>query len=297
MHALSPAFMDALQSGFLADLRRKVVEDPDLDLEIRKDYLNIYFKGNSLLKLTEAHSPNGEPSRYLRDIHPKFLDETSNIPEVLTDHQTTEQFLQNVPTLKRNITIHGKQSRETEYEQLLIRANNGEDRNNSEYFIIDRQYAVGTDKRFDLLAVCWDRKGRRRGQKIPLCLMELKFALNRDIADVHEQLTRYHAAVTPQVAGIAEEAETVFRQKLALGLYRQSAERLAAMKTLTILRDPSRVQYILVLIDYNPHANTLNLARLARLPFASQIRLFRTGFAMWQSRVEGLESLVTPAAR
>ena len=296
MRALSPVFMDALQSGFLADLRRKVVEDPDLDLEIRKDYLNVYFKGNSLLKLTEARSHNGESPRYLLDIHPKFLNGTANIPEALTDHRTTEQFLQNISALKQNIIIHGKQSLESEYEQLLIRANNAEERNNSEYFIIDRQYAVGNE-RFDLLAVCWDRKGRRRGQEVPLCLMELKFALNPDIADIHEQLTRYYDAVTPRVAGMAEEAERVFGQKLALGLYRQSAERLAAMKTLTILRDLSRVQFILVLIDYNPHAKTLNLARLAKLPFAGQVKLFWTGFAMWQNRLEQLETVATPAAR
>jgi len=297
MRKLSDAFMADLQSGFLMDLPRAVIKDPDLNLEIREHYLSIYYKGNSLLKLKEAHGPHVGLARYLREIHPKFLTDDVKVPEVFEDLRTTQQFVKSIPALKRNIVAvtHGKQSLETEYEQLLIRANNFEARNNSEYFLIDRQYVVGTE-RFDLIGICWERRHRRRGQEVPLCLMELKFALNPDIADVHDQLARYYDAVTTRVPRIAEEVEVVFRQKLALGLYRQSPERATAMETLTISRGLSQVKFILVLIDYNPYSRILDVGKLVQLPFAGQVEVFRAGFAMWKQHVKPLTEFARSTA-
>ena len=142
------------------------------------------------------------------------------------------KFLKNIPLLKENVVIHGKHSLEIEYEQMIIRANNFEPRNNSEYFIIDRQYVIGK-QRFDLAGIFWDRKARRKGQEVDLCFIEVKFALNQDISEVHNQLKGYYEAIRPRAKNIAEEGETIFRQKLELGLYNQSAERIEAMKTLS----------------------------------------------------------------
>jgi hypothetical protein len=41
-------------------------------------------------------------------------------------------------------------------------------------------------------------------------------------------------------------------------------------------------------VDYNPNSSLLDLSRLAALPFASQIRVFSAGFAMWQQNVTPL---------
>ncbi len=49
MHGLSPSFMADLQSGLLLGMLQQVRADKDLDLHIRDNYLNIYYKGNSLL--------------------------------------------------------------------------------------------------------------------------------------------------------------------------------------------------------------------------------------------------------
>ena len=61
---------------------------------------------------------------------------------------------------------------------MIIRANNYEPRNNSEYYIIDRQITAGDAGRFDLTGIYWARGKRRKGQEVSLCLMEVKFALN-----------------------------------------------------------------------------------------------------------------------
>jgi hypothetical protein len=134
------------------------------------------------------------------------------------------------------------------------------------------------------------RCGRRKYQEVSLCLFEVKFSLNSDLNEVHNQLTRYYEALKPLTGSFAEECETVFRQKLELGLYDQSSDRLEAMKTLKISRELSDFQFILVLVDYNPNSVQLDLRQLENLPFAKQIKIFHGGLAMWQQNVKPIAS-------
>jgi len=281
MRRLSEAFMRELQTGFLSKITKKVLEDKDLDLHIRKDYLNIYYKGNSLLKLTEQRS-----GKYKTEIHPN-LSAGLDIPGLLIDETTTDQFLRQVPFLKENIIVHGRFSLETEYEQMIIRANNLEARNNSEYFIVDRQYAMGEKGReqLDLMGFFWDRNTRGKKTEVPVCFMEIKFALNADIQNIHDQLSRYYDAVKQRPADIAEEAADMFQQKLDLGIYSQDKKRLEAMRSLEFSKDIDQFQFILIFVDYNPHSTLLNLDRLKTLPFSNQIKIFYSGFAMWEKNM------------
>lgn len=273
--------MRELKTGFLSEITRQAIADADLDLEIRAGYVNLYYKGNSLLTLKEAKTGG-----YHVTVHAKFA-AGLDLPATLTAEAQAAQLLDCLPQLKQNVVQHGKHSLEVEYEQLIIRANNFEPRNASDYFIVDRQYALGRE-RFDLVGFYWDRRRRRAGQEVPLCLLEVKFALNPDIAQIHEQLSRYHTAIAPILPQLAAEFQAVFRQKLELGLYRQTPERLQVMPTLTFSPELSQVQFVLILIDYNPHSSLLDKSKLEQLPFADQIRIFRGGFALWQRNVPGL---------
>lgn len=280
MRKLSESFLEALKGGHLSGVTHRVIEDKDLDLQIRENYINIYFKGNSLLKLEES-----KPGKYRVTIDPKFIGR-SNIPD-LNDEESTKIFLRQVPKLKERMIRFGKSSLEIEYEQLIIRANNHEPRNNSEYFIIDRQYATPTG-RFDLTGFYWNRNRRRKGQEVPLCYMEVKFALNTDIKDVHHQIERYYYEIQRNTKYIAEEAEIILRQKLELGLFDQAADRLEAMKTLKISKDIDEYQFILVLVDYNPYSKQLALEKLGELQFPKLVKVFHSGFAMWEINLESI---------
>ena len=280
MRKLSPTFLNCLNSGFLSKITEYARHDPDLTLEIRDAYINLYYKGNSLLKLTEA----GSPLYYKAEIHKKFLEGLSMPPDL--SRSTVAHFIENIPHLKENISRYGQQSLELEYEQMIIRANNFEPRNNTEYFIVDRQYTV-KEGRFDLTGMYWSRGGRRRNQEVPVCFMEIKFALNKDIQALHEQLARYYEPIKNHAACIAEEMEGIFKQKLALKLYDQPSERLNAMKTLTFSRDINDFQFILILVDYNENSRLLRgaLEKIKKLPFADQVRIFYSGFGMWAQNV------------
>jgi hypothetical protein len=280
MRGLSDRFMSSLKTGHLSALTRKVIQDPDLDLQIRQNYLNIYYKGNSLLKLSETRQ-----HQYKAYIHPKFLGDQPIAG--LDDEASVEAFLVRIPHLKENIITYGKSSLEIEYEQLIIRANNNEPRNNSEYFIIDRQYTTEKGERFDLTGIFWSRSQRRsKGQEVPLCLIEIKFALNREIRQLHRQLSAYHQSLHDQFENIVAESQHVFRQKLDLGLHDQPQDRVEALKTLQISTDFTKTQFILILVDYNPFSTLLDLEGLKQLPFARQIKILYSGFGMWQQNLE-----------
>ncbi len=91
--------------------------------------------------------------------------------------------------------------------------------------------------------------------------MEIKYAINGDIRDVDQQLSRYYYAIKPIAEQVAKDHEEIFRQKLELGLYLQSQDRLDAMKTLVFSRDFSSFQFILVLVDYNPYSSKFNIEK------------------------------------
>lgn len=283
---LSETFMSALQSGFLSALRETVIADQDLDLQIRDNYLNIYFKGNSLLKLTESTA-----ARYEVCINDKFEPEPKLL--ALKDKNTTEKFIEKIPRLKENIIKHGKNSLEVEYEQLIIRANNLESKSNSEYFIIDRQYVTEdeTPNRFDLTGFYWRRQGRRRGDQVPLCLMEVKFALNPDIENVHIQISRYYNFLRNNIKPFAAETQNVFLQKLDLGLINQGSNRTEALRTLQFSPNIEEMQFVLILVDYNPFSKLLDIEKIKKLSFAKQIKIFYTGFAMWEKRLNSYPEL------
>lgn len=277
IRGLSDTFMQNLIDGYLNAILEVVKSDMDLDLQIRANYINIYYKGNSLVKLSEVN-----PGRYKADSHEKFTG-GAPIPD-LTDEVSTANFIERIPSLKEKIIKHGKSSLELEYEQLIIRANNDERRSNSEYFIIDRQY-VDPKGRFDLVGFHW-KLPRHRGDIVPLCLMEIKFALNPDIGRLHEQLGRYYSAMSGDFEKIVTEFQDIFHQKLVLGLFDQPQDRLDAMTTLTINNDIQFMQFIIILVDYNPHSKFFERAKLHELPFKHQIKIFRTGFGLWESNLE-----------
>jgi hypothetical protein len=283
MRKLSNTFLHCLKTGFLSQITKRVKNDRDLSLDIRDSYINVYFKGNSLLKLIDI----GSLIHYKAEIDMKFLEGTTTIPMDL-DEETTPQFVRSIPFIKENIIKYGQRSLELEYEQMIIRANNFEPRNNTEYFIIDRQYAI-KDNRFDLTGIHWKTQGRQTNRKAQVCLMEIKFGLNADIQSVHEQLQRYYSWVELNAAPFAEEMECLFQQKLTLGLYNQDAKRLAAMKTLRFSKDIRDFQFILIFVDYNQNSTLLNMESIKALPFAKQIKVFHAGFGMWKHNVKGLE--------
>ena len=215
--------MRVLDGNFVLELKKGglfhsivdyVINDTTLDFEIRDGYINIYFKGNSILKLNE----NGT-----FEIHKKFQKGTSLSKLTLSSATDVNNYLDNIPLIKNNvISVKSKRpTLEIEYEQLLIRSNNLNKNVNSEIFLTDRQYADNiNNSRFDLSGFFWSRKNRKRNQTAPLTFIEVKYSLNPDISDIDQQIDKYYDAAKSNISGIA--SETGYLKNLKIELDRKS---------------------------------------------------------------------------
>ncbi len=271
MRQLNPEFMEALGNGHLKELINLVRTDDSLDFQIREGYLNIYFKGNNILKLH---------SNYKITID-KNLTKGINVEVYLKNPDAVTGFIQNLPYIKHQITLHSSRAIEREYEQMFIRSNNC-DLNESEYFILDRQYTRPneTNSQLDMVGLHWARNGRRN-KDVPLSIFEIKYALNNDISTIHDQLCRYHELVENNFNDLVIEMNSLIQQKTSLKVLSKKSDIDNNLSKLRIVNDPSSVHYVIVLVDYNPNSSLLNLVNLNRLLFCKQVKIFHCGLGLW----------------
>lgn len=294
--ALSVGFLSELKPGGLySPLVEMVRGNKDLHLEFRgqldpqnqshrpaNEAVGIYYKGNSILKLFS----NG--SVY---VHPVFA-EGLGIPKYLQKSEHVDAYLDLVPKLMFKVATRGKKSMEIEYEQMLIRANNLEERNNAEYIILANQYRIEKGQ-LDLLALKWPRG--KHGLKDPVgyvALIEVKYGLNREIQGADEQLTRYYDHMKRCMDPLCEEMELILGQKVDLGLIKRKPEFLEKLPRMKLSRDINETEIILCLIDYNPNSiweDTL-IEKCKQLRFSDRIRIMRGGLAMWEQSSTPLPS-------
>jgi hypothetical protein len=184
---LSNYFMEALERGVLVELMALIREDPDLMLEIRADYIDIYFKGSCVINLCRSGSTS-----FVGKTHEKFSPECSNW--TFSEPGAVAAFVDAVPRIKQRISRHRGVGSEIELEQLFMRFNNREPKVNSEYFALDRQGIYGPDRscRIDVLGLFWPREERQSTRPLKLSLMETKFAMGADIGKIADQLDRYY---------------------------------------------------------------------------------------------------------
>jgi hypothetical protein len=278
--ALPADFLGDLKHGVLAPLLERVLADRDLILELRGDYVDIYFKGQCLLQIEQVGSG------YKCTTHEKFRASLDDFCRKISSADDSEAILKCFPVLKDNISRHRTDFSEIEVEQLIIRANNYARELNTEYFILDRQYVEsgsGIKERPDLIGVLWERAGRKRGQDLPLVLFEVKYGLNKDIGQLCQQVERYHKLLHANLDSLAEDYENLFRQKLELGLFAAQGDRLEAINTLRISRAVESVQCAVLLVDYNPHSRLLDTDSLLKTSFGSNLYLFNLGFGLWNA--------------
>ena len=187
--------LDRMQKhfGFLLDTVKRSYGE--LDLQLRNNYFNVYFRGNSLAKVTFL--PDDE---YAVEIHERFLKGTGIASGLSTDTSGKQKgrvrirvkafelhtLLQvnTIRRLKRNIRDVNN-GEETTFEQLLISDNPP----TNEFFIIDRQVTDSdlNRKRLDLLAL--ENTG---GNQYRFVVIEVKLGKNPELREkVAEQLALY----------------------------------------------------------------------------------------------------------
>lgn len=174
---LNPSFIADLTNGKLKHILDFVHMDDTLDLQIRDNYVNIYYRGGNVLKIKQAGT------KYSFHFDEKYL----NIPGASTQvslklpNSEADCFL--YFSLAKQImdvyfTIHRKEERE--YQQMVVRENNYSSiANSTDYFIVDIEYDNHNNARFDLIALEWPSISSHRklasGYRPKLHVIEMKY--------------------------------------------------------------------------------------------------------------------------
>ena len=276
---LSERFFNELSSeGKYGEIVKRVCCDKDLDMQFRGNYINIYYQGHNVLKLYDTGNFS--------------IDNTfkvPNLPKSLNSSDDVTTYLRLLPEIKERVaTKSDSKSRELEFEQLLIRANNLELRNNSEYIILDRQYVVNQRKdKWDIVALRWPLEKRGRPyQEGYLSVIEVKYALNPEIQEIKDQVERYGRYLDTNLAIICDEMKMVLEQKLDLGLIMKTEGQIKRLRKLPIIPKIDETEIIIYLIDYNRNSTLKEKAEKAgTINFRGKVHIALGGLALWQANL------------
>lgn len=269
---LSPRFMDALKTGVLKPILDLVRNDNTLDLQIRDDYINIYYRGGSLLRVQKSGSGfEGEfdlvkymriqkkiklerqEDRKKRRSAEKFRVRFSTLGEVSLwmERVPHDKFL-----MDRYITNHPHEEREA--QQWIVRENNyGSLAKSTDYFICDIEFAQSAESfQFDMIAAHWPSTGRSRKntKDIGLAFIEVKYGDGAlaGTAGIDKHLKDMKAFLSKRgsLRSVASQMKKVFNQKIELGLISDINKKIDSFGT----KPP---EYIFIFGNHDPQKSKL----------------------------------------
>ncbi|MBF0504842.1 MAG: hypothetical protein HQL14_07040 [Candidatus Omnitrophica bacterium] len=189
-------------------------------LQIRDDYLNLYYKGNSLGKISYRRSNN----LYKIRIHRKFVEGMGVMVKRFRNVQEKEYYLFTIERGQlhpffstRNLLLMGQKVKDVQFqeeivfEQMLLTDN----ANRDDLIIIDRQVVDrNSSTKMDLLAIKRNNSG-----KYQFCVLEVKLGNNLELkGEVFTQLGGYIERIKNNFQQYKECYEINVFQKQGLGL-------------------------------------------------------------------------------
>ncbi len=262
MRELSATFkMDLLNpDGVLHPILTSVQKDQTLMLAIRDGFINIYYRGGSILRITEN---GGRP-------YGSFFDERYNktgrkmpiTPEAIINQDDAKEWVGSLPVLKSfmNEFLSSNSKDEREFQQLVAGENNNSSvSNESDYFISDIEVSESTSgARFDMIAIKWPTTKRRSGDKCRIAFIEMKYgddALGGK-AGMIKHLKDMDSLITHKenYSKMIHVIENQFNQLDTLGLLKFNK----GQKFTKVSIDPNqKPEVIFLLANHNPRASGL----------------------------------------
>ena len=225
MRKLSEAFVKKLD-GEWKPLLEYILSDPELDLQIRDNYINVYYQGGNILKIKPR-------SFFIDEAYFKYSEKKGEIPLLSPKEITLEKVNQYFTTAKIIMDewyekAKEKKTTEERREQQQIALGN---RKKTDYVVLDLEYAVSTGSdfkyngsvegkkkpRFDIIAI-------HKGQ---IVIIELKKGMGAlgGKSGIHDHIDSYQYTIGYNDCTkkeFIEEMKELLEQKQNLGILDKS---------------------------------------------------------------------------
>ncbi len=263
MRALSQTFMNDLlnSGGLLHPILERVKQDHTLMLSIRRDYINIYYRGGNILRVNEQR--NGSYSAFFDSEYNKSGVPSPALPGTIGNQDLAKAWVDSFQVLKGVMDFYFSENSksEREFQQLIARENNFSTiANQSEYFISDIEFAdTAIGARFDILALRWLVSQRKSTSICKPALIEMKYgdgALSGN-AGMLKHLQDINALISDsnKYRALLDTMEIQFNQLDELGLL--NFNRVA--NWIKIKLDANeRPEVIFILANHNPRSSKLS---------------------------------------
>lgn len=278
---LSDKFLSDLQRGILAELASKVRKDDTLMLALRGTYINIYYRGGSILRLEEK----GPGYAAWFDANYAKGQAVPDLPPAISTDEHCGKWVQALPALKELMNAffseHAKSERE--FQQLVAWENNRSSiANSTEYFITDIEYAdASRNARLDMLGLKWLSSKRKDGSTCTPVFVEMKYGIGaydgasgikKHVSDL-QSILNDPAKVAPLRESIADQ----FHQLRELELIKSNSEERISLT--------ERPEVVFILANHNPRSTKLLKiieavkAESMEKPLSFDLRFFAAAFA------------------
>jgi len=260
MRGLSGKFIISLKSGLLQPVIERLKKDYTLMLGIRDGYINIYYRGGNLLRITEKQDSFDVFFDKKYDLSEGYETYNAlNLPEKITEPAQLDKWVSSISSLKElmDFWFSKNPKMEREFQQLVERENNRSSiSGETEYFITDIEFADSSiGARFDILAIKWPASGRKDGKNCTASIIEMKYGddalsgksgLIKHVEDINRFLTN-----KKNYSAILEVMTTQFNQLDELGLIKFKH---CTNNTKVQLREEDTPEFIFLMANHNPRS-------------------------------------------
>jgi len=255
--SLDNRFINDLKNGILSDLLERVIKDSTVDLQMRGDSIDVYYRGGVILHLVQ------KTNAYSATINKKYFGEEAvvSFKDNIKNKEDIQEWIDQVPYIKQARDFHyGKNNTvERDFMQLTVRSNSYEKEITTGNIIItDVEYDyIG---KIDLLGLIL-KKNNQNSLDTEFTFIEGKYAttsvsgasgLIKHLEDIQKFVKSYRDDFNL----LKKDTKKIFKQKMELGLY--SFNDTNSNKELKIIeKENYKTKFIILLADYKINKNNL----------------------------------------
>ncbi|MGL5313736.1 MAG: hypothetical protein ACRC92_10850 [Peptostreptococcaceae bacterium] len=201
---ISELFIYDLKEGALSKILKYVIADSTLQMELRKNGVNIYYRGGSLMKIKEIGA-----NQYQAYFDKNYVTSSSSESVMvqcidgINSMEATKKLIEVIPNIKQQMdfwmSVKKPDGGEREYQHIVAKENNSKNTGKySDYFICDIEYKGDFEKdsscKLDMIGVKWPIINDIRSSNcdLTLCIFSMKYGNKSDkkivdnVRDIHK---------------------------------------------------------------------------------------------------------------